>query len=131
MKLTKDLIKILGLTDYEVIILKALKEKEFIIQDLAIETEIPRTSLYYALPHLVERGFIESFRRNKKTYWRNIYNRTIDNFLERHNTDEDENSEISADGQKSINTKDANNNFIKSGRSPKSCTHILSSELSS
>lgn len=90
MKLTKDLIKILGLTDYEVVILKALKEKEFIIQDLAMQTDIPRTSLYYTLPHLVDRGFIESYRRNKKTYWRNIYNETIDDFFERYKLNENE-----------------------------------------
>lgn len=105
MKLTKDLVKILGLTDYEVTILKTLKEKEFIIQDLAVYTEIPRTSLYYALPHLVERGFIESFRRNKKTYWRNIYNDTINDFFEKHKLDENE---------KDIgNTSNTEGNFIK------------------
>jgi len=108
MKLTKDLVKILGLTDYEVTILKALKEKEFVIQDLAVYTEIPRTSLYYALPHLVERGFIESFRRNKQTFWRNTYNETIDDFFEKHKSIEENN-----DINNTKNSKDENHNFIR------------------
>ena len=107
MKLTKDLIKILGLTDYEVTILKALKEKEFIIQDLATHTEIPRTSLYYALPHLVERGFIESFRRSRKTYWRSIYNETIDGFFEKHRSNKVEIEEGI------VETSNTGDNFIK------------------
>jgi predicted transcriptional regulator len=105
MKLTKDLVKILGLTDYEVTILKALKEKELIIQDLAVYTDIPRTSLYYALPHLVDRGFIESFRRNKKTYWRNTYKETIDDLFEKHKLDEDE--------KETGDTSNTEDNFIK------------------
>ena len=75
------MVQILGLSPYEVTMLKTLKEKDYCIQDLAIEANIPRTSIYYALPHLVDRGFIESYRRNKKTYWRNIYDLKIDNLI--------------------------------------------------
>ena len=102
MKLTKEMVKILGLTEYEVIILKALKEKDFLIQDLATHTEIPRTSLYYALPHLVERGFVESFKRNRKTMWKNVYDSKISELFKGQQTDQD--------------TEDVNNNndnFIK------------------
>ena len=81
MKLSKEMVQILGLSPYEVTMLKTLKEKDYCIQDLAIEANIPRTSIYYALPHLVDRGFIESYRRNKKTYWRNIYDLKIDNLI--------------------------------------------------
>lgn len=100
MKLTKEMIKILGLNEYEVIILKALKEKDFLIQDLATHTEIPRTSLYYALPHLVERGFVESFKRNRKTMWRNIYDSKISELFKGQQVDHDTKEED-------------NNNFIK------------------
>jgi len=105
------MIKILGLTEYEVIILKALKEKDFMIQDLAVQTEIPRTSLYYALPHLVERGFIESYKRSKKVLWRNVYDLKIGGLFKNQQVEqntEDEDVGFHADG------KDATSgNFIK------------------
>lgn len=110
MKLTKDLVKILGLTDYEFVILKALKAKSFMIQDLAVETGIPRTSLYYTLPHLVERGFIDSFRKNKKTYWRSIYNQTIADFFENHKSTREDNDDTDHNIKKS---KDEDGNYIK------------------
>ena len=82
MKLTKETIDILGLSSYEVVVLKVLKDKDYSVQDLSIETSIPRTSLYYALPYLVRRGFIESYRKNKKTLWRSTFESRMAEFTE-------------------------------------------------
>ncbi|MEI6553399.1 MAG: helix-turn-helix domain-containing protein [bacterium] len=102
MKLSKEMVQILGLSTYEVTMLKTLKEKDYCIQDLALETNIPRTSIYYALPHLVDRGFIESYRRNKKTFWRNVYDSKIKNLVE--------NQPLDVLGE---NEKSNNGNFVK------------------
>ena len=111
MKLTKEMIKILGLTDYEVIILKALKEKDFLIQDLSTHTAIPRTSLYYALPHLVDRGFIESFKRNRKTLWRNAFDSQIEGLFKNQQMDQGNENGIDDTSQRNKNT--GGDNFIK------------------
>lgn len=78
MRLSKEIIKILGLSEYEISILKHLKERDLMIADLSIVTEIPRTSLYYSLPLLEERGLIKSYRNNKKTFWKNIQEEALE-----------------------------------------------------
>ena len=42
------------------------------VHAISSETSIPRTSLYYMLPKLVDRGFVEQIRRNGKIYWKKI-----------------------------------------------------------
>lgn len=68
MKITKKTAKLLGLSDSEVKIIKTLK-KGLTISDLSIQSEIPRTSLYYMLSKLKERGFLYKNRINRKEIW--------------------------------------------------------------
>ena len=77
MHITKKSSVILGLWKNEVTVLKALSSNELVISDLAIITQIPRTSLYYILPKLEERGFVEKVKRNKKTLWRKVDDKDI------------------------------------------------------
>lgn len=72
MHITKKSSVILGLWKNEVAVLKALSSDELVISDLAILTQIPRTSLYYILPKLEERGFVEKVKRNKKILWKKV-----------------------------------------------------------
>ena len=113
MKLTKEMVKILGLSPYEVTMLKTLREKDYSIQDLSIQTNIPRTSIYYALPYLVDRGFIESYKRNRKTIWRNVFDSKISELVKesqsKQNNEENENDEENNGEGK----KEGGNNFIQ------------------
>ncbi len=43
------------------------------IDDLSKQTKIPRTSLYYSLPYLAERGFIVKQKLNKKILWSAVH----------------------------------------------------------
>lgn len=77
MNITKKSATILGLSESEVVVIEALSSKELVISELAIQTEIPRTSLYYILPKLQERGFIEKMKRSKKTIWKKVEDKEI------------------------------------------------------
>jgi len=70
MKINAESAKFLGLDQYEKNILNTLSEKRTLIADVSKQTQIPRTSLYYILPRLVERGFLEKRKIGTKTYWR-------------------------------------------------------------
>ncbi len=73
---------LLGLCANDVTILKALSFKEQAVSDLALSTQIPRTSLYYMLPRLQERGFLEKVRRSRKILWRKASDEDICNAYE-------------------------------------------------
>ena len=70
---------ILGLKENEVSILEALSHNELMISDLSIQTKIPRTSLYYILPKLEERGFVKEVKRAKKVFWKKMDDEDIYN----------------------------------------------------
>ena len=70
---------ILGLKENEVSILKALSHSEMMISDLSTQTKIPRTSLYYILPKLEERGFVKEVKQAKKVFWRKMDDEDIYN----------------------------------------------------
>lgn len=75
MKISKENAEILGLSSAELSIIESLESRDSKHKDLSIiniskETGIPRTSLYYMLPKLERRGFIEMKRNNKKVFWR-------------------------------------------------------------
>ena len=75
MKISKENAEILGLSKAELSIIDSLeardsKNKDLSIINIAKVTGIPRTSLYYMLPKLEKRGFIEMKRNNKKIFWR-------------------------------------------------------------
>ena len=75
MKISKETAEILGLSQAELSIIDSLeskdsKERSVSIVNISKETGIPRTSLYYMLPKLEKRGFIEIKRNNKKIFWR-------------------------------------------------------------
>lgn len=75
MKISKENALILGLSKAELSIIDSLeaknsKHKDISIINISKETGIPRTSLYYMLPKLEKRGFIEMKRNNKKVFWR-------------------------------------------------------------
>jgi predicted transcriptional regulator len=76
-KITKETAKILGLTKQEELILTVLNKEALTIPDLAFKTKIPRTSLYYMLPKLIERNFIAKRYINKKIYWKINSDETI------------------------------------------------------
>ena len=95
MKISKENAEILGLSKTELSIIDSLEAKDSKNKDLSIisiskVTGIPRTSLYYMLPKLEKRGFIEMKRNNKKIFWRKNrdedfqrkYLRTIENVTE-------------------------------------------------
>lgn len=96
MKISKETALILGLSEAELSIIDSLeskdsKERNASIVNISKETGIPRTSLYYMLPKLERRGFIEVKRNNKKIFWRkssdedfkNKYVRTIESVIEK------------------------------------------------
>ncbi|MEI6553283.1 MAG: helix-turn-helix domain-containing protein [bacterium] len=96
MKISKENAEILGLSKAELSIIDSLeskdsKERNMSIVNISRETGIPRTSLYYILPKLERRGFIETKRNNKKIFWRKSsdedfekkYIRTIESVTER------------------------------------------------
>lgn len=75
MQISKETALILGLSKTELSIIdslesKDLKERNMSIINISKETGIPRTSLYYMLPKLEKRGFIEVTKNNKKIFWR-------------------------------------------------------------
>ncbi|MBI5126425.1 MAG: winged helix-turn-helix transcriptional regulator [Candidatus Taylorbacteria bacterium] len=59
-----------GLDKYDITILKHLSSHEGTIVHIAQATGIPRTSLYYMLPKLEQRGFVTSWKKEKKTFWK-------------------------------------------------------------
>ena len=67
-----NLLKKLGLESTQIKIIQSLEAKDLTILDLSKETNIPRTSLYYILPQLSDRGFIKKIRSDKKIKWRKI-----------------------------------------------------------
>lgn len=96
MKISKETAEILGLSKAELSIIDSLESKDQSERNMSIvniskETNIPRTSLYYMLPKLERRGFIEMKRNNKRVYWRKStdeyfegkYIRTIESVIEK------------------------------------------------
>jgi sugar-specific transcriptional regulator TrmB len=77
MKINIESAKILGIDTYEQIILNTLDEKNILLADISKLVKIPRTSLYYTLPRLLERGFIEKRKIGAKIYWRKKSNQEI------------------------------------------------------
>jgi predicted transcriptional regulator len=69
MKIDTESARILGLDKYEQVILNTLTEEKTLLADISKLTEIPRTSLYYTLPRLLDRGFIEKRKIGTKIYW--------------------------------------------------------------
>lgn len=61
--------KILGLTKDEVLVIEKITNTPLKIAEISTQTSIPRTSLYYMLPKLEDRGFIEQIRQGKKILW--------------------------------------------------------------
>lgn len=75
MQISKENALILGLSKAEINIIDSLeskdsKDKNMSIIEISKETGIPRTSLYYMLPKLEKRGFIEKKTNNRKVFWR-------------------------------------------------------------
>jgi sugar-specific transcriptional regulator TrmB len=98
MYISKKSSVILGLWENEVTVIKVLSSKEMAISDIAISTRIPRTSLYYILPKLAERGFIEKVKHNNKTLWRKMDDQDIYNIhkeaIESFNKEKDNETKI-------------------------------------
>src|SRR3989344_5017465 len=61
---------LLGLTQSDVTILKAISSKESAIPDIASRTGVPRTSLYYMLSTLERRSLVSNYERRGKKYWK-------------------------------------------------------------
>ena len=72
MKMNAKTALLLGLDSENVSILELLEAKELSIAMIASHTGIPRTSLYYMLPKLAERGFIEKTTLGKKIFWKKV-----------------------------------------------------------
>lgn len=62
--------KILGLDKDDLFVLQKLDAKSLKIAEISKETKIPRTSLYYMLPKLENRGFIYQTKKGSKIFWR-------------------------------------------------------------
>jgi len=77
MKIDSKYALILGLSKEEVLILHLLDNQNLRINELSILTKIPRTSLYYMLPRLKDRGFIQQIKKEKRVLW--IKNKNIKN----------------------------------------------------
>jgi DNA-binding Lrp family transcriptional regulator len=69
MKISPDKVKMLDLSKSDILILKELNRNPLPIADLAVSTNIPRTSLYYMLSKLQARGLVKKIRENKKSIW--------------------------------------------------------------
>jgi DNA-binding Lrp family transcriptional regulator len=69
--------KVIGLDKNDLKILDVLKSENLTILQISIKTKIPRTSLYYTLNTLKNRGFIKKIKIDKKTYWRKKTDRNI------------------------------------------------------
>ncbi len=80
-------LKILGLNKEECSILQVIKGQSYKIDELSKITKIPRTSLYYILPRLEERGFIRKSTQGKKVFWKqgknikDVYQSALDSLL--------------------------------------------------
>lgn len=62
--------KILGLHKDEVTIIQTLGTDSLRIADISKGSRIPRTSLYYMLPKLMERKLVKQIKIDKKVYWK-------------------------------------------------------------
>lgn len=69
MFISKENALLLGLDSVELSILKKIEVGKFLISEISTMCNIPRTSLYYILPRLEQRGFIKKRRENKKILW--------------------------------------------------------------
>ncbi|MCF7864891.1 MAG: hypothetical protein K9M11_00090 [Candidatus Pacebacteria bacterium] len=69
MFLSKENALLLGLDSNDLSIIKSLSKQKLVISELSILSNIPRTSLYYILPRLEQRGFIKKRQEKKKIYW--------------------------------------------------------------
>jgi predicted transcriptional regulator len=65
-----EIAKILGLGKEEVLILQKLSTEPVRIADISKETRIPRTSLYYMLPKLLDRKLIVQIKIGGKIHWK-------------------------------------------------------------
>jgi len=70
MQINSETAKFLGLDKYEQVILNSMNKERILISEISKMTKIPRTSLYYILPRLIDRGFLEKRKIGTKTYWR-------------------------------------------------------------
>lgn len=68
MNMTKDMAKLLGLSIADTKIINNLNEG-MTVSEIASAAKIPRTSLYYTLRKLTERGFVYSRMVRKKEMW--------------------------------------------------------------
>jgi predicted transcriptional regulator len=69
MQIDSKTAKILGLHKDEVLVLEKLDGATLKIAELSQETKIPRTSLYYMLSRLEDRGFVHQVKQGKKILW--------------------------------------------------------------
>lgn len=72
MQITSTVADIFGLSPSDRHIIRALSSHQLTIAELAAATAIPRTSLYYMLPYLKQRGFVEHIKLHKKIYWQKV-----------------------------------------------------------
>lgn len=70
MQINSESARFFGLDKYEQVILNSINKERFLISEISKITKIPRTSLYYILPRLIDRGFLEKRKIGTKTYWR-------------------------------------------------------------
>jgi len=82
MKIDSATAKIIGLEETELKILSAIEKDKLTIADISLVTKIPRTSLYYILPKLLERKFVSNTKLKKKTYWHKNSDAEIKNVLQ-------------------------------------------------
>ncbi|MEN9921525.1 MAG: hypothetical protein RLZZ517_503 [Candidatus Parcubacteria bacterium] len=82
MKIKPETLKILGISRVELQILNSLDSKDLTILDISKQTSIPRTSLYYTLSLLQERGFISKYKLHKKILWKKTEDSKIKELLQ-------------------------------------------------
>jgi predicted transcriptional regulator len=61
--------KLLGLNKPQATVLHALHTKSMTLPEIAVSTRVPRTSLYYMLKTLTDRGLIHKQKRNNTWMW--------------------------------------------------------------
>ena len=77
MKIKPKSLKILGISRSQLHILNTLEDSDLTILDISKQTSIPRTSLYYTLLQLQERGFVTKYKLHRKILWKKTENAQI------------------------------------------------------
>ena len=94
MKLDMESAYILGLDQTEVRILSSIEDSRLTFSQISATTKIPRTSLYYTLPRLLDRKLVNKTKFNGKICWQKSTNEEIKlNFQNALNNISDQNTD--------------------------------------